>query len=52
MSYEQLRSNMDGIVEIDWSLIIFDEAHRLEIKDQCIIKTDIGGFDILNVNLH
>ena len=38
MSYEQLRSNMDGIVEIDWSLIIFDEAHRLKSKTSALSK--------------
>ena len=29
---------MDGIVEIDWSLIIFDEAHRLKSKTSALSK--------------
>ena len=32
MSYEQVRSHIEGI-QHTWSLIIFDEAHRLKSKD-------------------
>ena len=32
MSYEQVRSHIEGIQQIQWSLVIFDEAHRLKSK--------------------
>ena len=38
MSYEQVRSHIEGIQHIRWSLIIFDEAHRLKSKDSNLSK--------------
>ena len=38
MSYEQVRSHIEGIQQIQWSLIIFDEAHRLKSKDSNLSK--------------
>ena len=38
MSYEQVRSHIEGIQQIQWSLVIFDEAHRLKSKDSNLSK--------------